>query len=56
MLQCIIRFNGVPATRLSWMSHGVAHEEYNRGQIASCARLLGLVPALTQLMQGPPAQ
>ena len=55
MLQCIIRFNGVPATRLSWMSHGVAHE-YHRGQIALCARLLGLVPAPTQLIQGPPVQ
>ena len=56
MLQSILQFNGVPATRLSWMSHGVAHEEYHRGQIALCARLLGLVPALTPLIQGPPAQ
>ncbi|HYN10011.1 MAG TPA: DinB family protein [Vicinamibacterales bacterium] len=52
MLQTIIQFNGVPATRLSWMSHGVAHEEYHRGQLAMCARLLGLVPALTQLIEG----
>ena len=56
MLQCIIQFNGVPATRLSWMSHGVAHEEYHRGQIALCARVARAVPALTQLIQGPPAQ
>jgi uncharacterized damage-inducible protein DinB len=56
MLQCIIQFNGVPATRLSWMSHGVAHEEYDRGQVVLCARLRGLEPALTQLIQGPPAQ
>lgn len=28
-----VQFNGRPATRLSWMSHGVAHEEYHRGQL-----------------------
>lgn len=53
MMKPIVQFNGVPAARLSWMSHGVAHEEYHRGQIAMCARLLGLVPALTQLIEGP---
>ena len=52
MFQPIVQFNGVPATRLSWMSHGVAHEEYHRGQLALYARLLGLVPALTQLIRG----
>jgi uncharacterized damage-inducible protein DinB len=52
MLQLITQFNGVPATRLSWMSHGVAHEEYHRGQLCVYARLLGLVPALTRLIHG----
>ena len=52
MLQLITQFNGEPATRLSWMSHGVAHEEYHRGQICVYARQLGLVPALTQLIRG----
>lgn len=52
MLQQIAQFNGEPATRLSWMSHGVAHEEYHRGQLALYARLLGQVPALTKLIQG----
>lgn len=52
MLQRIVQFNGEPATRLSWMSHGVAHEEYHRGQVALYARLLGLVPALTRLIHG----
>jgi len=52
MLQQITQFNGEPATRLSWMSHGVAHEEYHRGQLALYARLLGRVPALTQLIHG----
>jgi len=52
MLEPILQFNGEPARRLSWMSHGVAHEEYHRGQLALYARLLGRVPALTQLIQG----
>lgn len=52
MLQQIIQFNGEPATRLSWMSHGIAHEEYHRGQLCVYARLLGLVPALTKLIHG----
>jgi uncharacterized damage-inducible protein DinB len=52
MLQQISQFNGEPATRLSWMSHGVAHEEYHRGQLCVYARLLGLVPALTKLIHG----
>jgi uncharacterized damage-inducible protein DinB len=52
MLQQIRQFNGVPATRLSWMHHGIAHEEYHRGQLALYARLLGQVPALTKLIRG----
>lgn len=52
MLKPIKQFNGEPAARLSWMSHGVAHEEYHRGQICLYERLLGLVPALTKLIHG----
>jgi uncharacterized damage-inducible protein DinB len=52
MLQTIRQFDGSRATRLSWMQHGVAHEEYHRGQIALYARLVGRVPALTKLIQG----
>jgi uncharacterized damage-inducible protein DinB len=52
MLQTIRQFNGEPATRLSWMQHGIAHEEYHRGQLALYARLVGRVPALTKLIQG----
>ena len=52
MLQTIRQFNGEPATRMSWMHHGVAHEEYHRGQLALYARLVGRVPALTKLIQG----
>ena len=48
MMQPITQFNGVPATRLSWMHHGIAHEDYHCGQLALCARMLGKIPALTQ--------
>jgi len=52
MLQNIRRFDGKPGTRLAWMQHGIAHEEYHRGQLALYARLLGRVPALTQMIMG----
>ncbi len=52
MLQPITQFNGEPATRLTWLHHAIAHEEYHRGQIALYARLLGHVPALTKLIEG----
>lgn len=52
MFQFIRRFDGKMGTRLAWMNHGIAHEEYHRGQLALYARLLGHVPALTQQIQG----
>ena len=52
MLQLIRQFNGEPATRLSWMYHGIAHEMYHRGQLTLYARLLGKTPALTKQMRG----
>lgn len=52
MLQVITQFNGEPCTRLTWMHHGIAHEEYHRAQVALYARLAGRVPALTQLIHG----
>jgi len=51
MLQEITRFDGKKGTRLAWMNHGIAHEEYHRGQIALYARLIGRTPALTKLIQ-----
>ena len=35
MLQLIRRFDGEMGTRLAWMHHGIAHEEYHRGQLAT---------------------
>lgn len=52
MLQYIRRFDGLPGTRMAWLNHGIAHEMYHRGQLALYARLMGLVPALTQRIRG----
>ena len=51
MLQYVRRFDGERGTRLTWMHHGVAHEEYHRGQLALYARLLGRTPALTRAIE-----
>ncbi len=52
MLGPIRRFDGKYGTRFAWMQHGISHEEYHRGQIAMCARLIGIKPALTKLIEG----
>jgi uncharacterized damage-inducible protein DinB len=52
MLQLITRFDGKTGTRLTWMHHGIGHEEYHRGQIALYARLMGRTPALTKRIYG----
>ena len=52
MLGPIVRFDGLRGTRLAWMNHGIAHEDYHRGQIALIARIVGRVPALTQRIYG----
>jgi uncharacterized damage-inducible protein DinB len=51
MLQRITRFDGEQGTRMAWMNHGISHEDYHRGQVALYARLVGRVPALTQLIR-----
>ena len=48
----IRQFNGVPASRIAWLHHGISHEEYHRGQLAIYARLCGETPALTKLIMG----
>ncbi len=52
LYQYLKRFDGVPGTKFAWWHHGIAHEEYHRGQLATYARLLGLTPALTQKING----
>lgn len=50
------QFDGSKATRYSWFHHGIAQEMYHRGQMTLYARLLGIVPALTQMIYGDKAQ
>ena len=52
MLQTIRQFDGTRATRLAWMHHAIAHEEYHRGQVALYARMQDIVPALTRAIHG----
>jgi len=52
LLQLITRFDGGRGTKLAWWHHGIAHEEYHRGQLALYARLLGREPALTRRIRG----
>jgi uncharacterized damage-inducible protein DinB len=52
MLQQLVRFDGKKGTRLQWFHHGIAQEEYHRGQLALYARLIGITPALTKMIQG----
>jgi len=52
MLQLIVRFDGEKGSRLGWLHHGIAHEEYHRGQLTIYERLLGIEPALTRLIRG----
>lgn len=50
--QFMTRFDGATGTKMQWLHHGIAQEMYHRGQLALYARLLGLVPALTQQIEG----
>jgi len=52
MMGQIRRFDGKLGSRFAWMQHGIAHEEYHRGQIAMSARIMGIKPALTKLIEG----
>ena len=51
MQRAITRFDGLEGTKFEWLHHGIAHEEYHRGQIALTARLLGREPALTRAIR-----
>jgi uncharacterized damage-inducible protein DinB len=51
MKKKITRFDGLKGTRLAWLHHAIAHEEYHRGQLALYARLIGREPALTRLIR-----
>lgn len=51
MSRPIRQFDGTAASRLSWFHHAISHEEYHRGQMALYARLFGVTPALTRIIQ-----
>ena len=51
MRKKITRFDGLKGTKLEWLHHAIAHEEYHRGQLALYARLMGREPALTRLIR-----
>ena len=44
----IKRFDGQTWTRLTYVFYAGAHEQYHCGQLATYARSMGLVPALTK--------
>ena len=48
----ITRFDGGTWSRLTYVFYAASHEDYHRGQLATYARSMGLVPALTQRIQG----
>jgi uncharacterized damage-inducible protein DinB len=52
ILQFMKRFDGKLGSKLEWLHHGIAQEEYHRGQLALYARLMGIEPALTQAIKG----
>ncbi|HKJ03416.1 MAG TPA: DinB family protein [Longimicrobiales bacterium] len=51
----IKRFDGESWTRLTYIFHATAHEQYHCGQLATYARSMGLVPALTKRIHGSDA-
>jgi uncharacterized damage-inducible protein DinB len=50
--QYMERFDGLPGTKIQWLHHGISQEMYHRGQLTTYARLMGLIPALTQKIEG----
>ncbi len=56
MATSISRFDGGEWSRLTYVFYAASHEDYHRGQLATYARSLGLVPALTQQIHGDAAK
>ncbi len=47
----VTNFDGSTWSRFQWFFHSMTEEMYHRGQLVTYARLLGLVPALTQRIE-----
>jgi uncharacterized damage-inducible protein DinB len=52
MMGPVTNFSGSTWSRMQWFFHAMTEEMYHRGQLVTYARLLGLVPALTQMIEG----
>ena len=52
----ITRFDGKTWKRLTYLFYAGAHEQYHCGQLATYARSMGLVPALTKQIHGEDAE
>ena len=51
MKEPITNFDGSQWSRMQWFFHSMTEEMYHRGQLTTYARLMGLVPALTQRIE-----
>ncbi len=51
MMGPVTNFDGSTWSRMQWFFHAMTEEMYHRGQLTTYARLLGLVPALTQRIE-----
>ena len=56
MATSINRFDGGKWIRLTYVFYAASHEDYHRGQLATYARSMDLVPALTQRIHGDAAK
>lgn len=56
LYRSIRRFDGGTWSRLTYVFYAASHEDYHRGQLATYARIMGLVPALTQAIHGDDAR
>lgn len=45
-------FDGNPGPRIRWLHSAAGHESHHRGQITFLARSLGIVPAITRILEG----
>ena len=56
MSRDITRFDGKTWKRITYVFYTATHEDYHRGQLATYARSMGIVPALTKRIHGDGAE
>ena len=52
LFQDMVFFDGSKGSRFAWLQHGIQHEYYHCGQLALYARMMGITPALTKIIEG----